>query len=66
MNKEAYLITNIEEYGKLIAFCIKKIFAFFGHIGTSEKKVTDVSLLIGKRKSVSILPGFITKTMVMR
>ncbi len=29
MNKEAYLITNIEEYGKLIAFCIERDICVF-------------------------------------
>lgn len=29
MDKKAYLITNIEEYGKLIAFCIEKDICVF-------------------------------------
>lgn len=29
MNKKAYLITNIEEYGKFIAFCIEKDICIF-------------------------------------
>ena len=29
MNKRAYLITNIEEYGKLISFCINKDICVF-------------------------------------
>lgn len=42
------------------------IFAFFGRIGMSEKKETDVIPLIGKKKSVYIPLGFIMKTMTMR
>lgn len=29
MNKKAYLITNIEEYGKFISFCINKDICVF-------------------------------------
>ena len=35
-----YLITDIEEYGKFIAFCIDKDICIFGHIGTKKKRAT--------------------------
>ncbi|MDY4255965.1 MAG: hypothetical protein SOX69_09645 [Oscillospiraceae bacterium] len=40
--KTAYLITDIEEYGKFISFCIDNDVCVFGHIGTKMRKATDV------------------------
>lgn len=36
----AYLITDIEEYGKFISFCINNDVCVFGHIGTKKRKAT--------------------------
>ena len=54
MNKKAYLLISIEEYGKFIAYCIENDISVFRTYWNEREKAIDVIALIGNRKDAII------------
>lgn len=61
MNKKAYLLISIEEYGKFIAYCIENDISVFRTYWMKEKKAIDVIALIGNRNDAIIAQESIGK-----
>lgn len=66
MKKVAFIISNIEEYGKLIAFCIRNDICVFRTYWDEREKGDRCYSIDWKEKDAFILLGFITKIMTMR